>query len=105
MRERQVAQIEPQVLDAQQPSVHMRSAIDSAQERALYSRRIATIEPVFASIFHHMRMSHFTLRGKTRVRAQWQLYCLAHNIEKVATKAMREGCSAPRASRNAPRSH
>ena len=29
-------------------------------------------------------MSRFTLRGRTKVATQWQLYCLVHNIEKLA---------------------
>jgi transposase len=73
------------------PSHKMRQAIDSPQGRALYSRRMATVEPVFANIRHHKRMSRFTLRGKTKVSTQWQLYCLVHNIEKIATQAMRAG--------------
>ena len=90
-RGRQVARFEPRVLEAHHRSVRMRSAIDSARGRALYSRRIATVEPVFANIRQHKRMSRFTLRGKTKVATQWQLYCLVHNIEKIATKAMRAG--------------
>jgi len=62
----------------------MREAIDSAQGRRLYSRRIATVEPVFANIRHHKRMSRFTLRSQAKVATQWQLYCLVHNIEKLA---------------------
>ena len=50
----------------------------------LYSRRIATVEPVFANIRHHKGMRRFTLRGKAKVGVQWQLYCLVHNIEKIA---------------------
>ena len=73
------------------PSQRMRRAIDSPQGRALYSRRIATVEPVFTNIRHHKRLSRFTLRGKTKVATQWQLYCLVHNIEKIATQAMRPG--------------
>ena len=69
----------------------MRQAIDSARGRALYSRRIATVEPVFANIRHHSGMRRFTLRGKAKVATQWQLYCLVHNIEKIATKAMQAG--------------
>jgi transposase len=79
------------LVDANDPSRKMRRAIDSAQGRALYSRRIATVEPVFANIRHHKRMSRFTLRGKSKVGTQWQLYCLVHNIEKIATQAMRAG--------------
>ncbi len=36
-------------------------------------------------------MSRFTLRGQAKVATQWQLYCLVHNIEKIATKAVRAG--------------
>ena len=35
--------------------------------------------------------ARFTLHGKGKVTTQWQLYCLVHNIEKIATKAMRTG--------------
>jgi len=49
--------------DATNPSERIRQAIGSAQSRRLYSQRIATIEPVFANIRHHKRMSRFTLRG------------------------------------------
>ncbi len=35
--------------DENDPSEKMRNAIDSARGRALYSRRIATVEPVFAT--------------------------------------------------------
>jgi hypothetical protein len=79
------------VADAQHPSQRMRDAIDSPRGRALYSRRIAAVELMFANIRHYKRMSRFTLRGKTKVSTQWQLYCLVHNIEKIATKAMRAG--------------
>ena len=79
------------LVDDNDPSQRMRTAIDSPRGRALYSRRIATVEPVFANIRHHKRMSRFTLRGRAKVSTQWQLYCLVHNIEKIATKAMRAG--------------
>jgi hypothetical protein len=49
------------------------------------------VEPVFANIRHHKGMRRFTLRGKMRVGTQWQLFCLVHNIEKIATRAMRTG--------------
>ncbi len=88
-RGRQVARFEPRQRTADDPSTRMRAAIDSVRGRQLYSRRIATVEPVFANIRHHKRMSRFTLRGTTKVNTQWQLYCLVHNIEKIATRAMR----------------
>ncbi|WP_089503596.1 transposase [Nitrincola nitratireducens] len=31
-------------------------------------------------------MNRFTLRGKTKVNAQWLMYCMVYNIEKIATQ-------------------
>jgi len=62
----------------------MRRAIDSPKGRQLYSQRIATVEPVFGNIRHNKRMNRFTLRGLAKLGTQWSLYCLVHNIEKLA---------------------
>jgi transposase len=61
----------------------MRQAIDSPRGRAIYSRRIGTVEPVFGNIRHNKRLTRFTVRGKCKVKTQWTLYCLVHNIEKI----------------------
>jgi len=62
----------------------MKQAIDSARGRALYGRRIAIVEPVFANLRHNKRLDRFTLRTQPKVNTQWHLYCLVHNIEKLA---------------------
>lgn len=67
----------------------MRQAIDSPRGRRLYSQRIATVEPVFANLRHNKRLSRFTLRGKDEVGTQWRLFCLVHNIEKIANTGER----------------
>ena len=58
--------------------------IDSEKGRKIYPRRIAIVEPVFANIRTQKRMDKFNLRGKIKVNIQWLLYCMVHNIEKVA---------------------
>jgi transposase len=83
-RGRQVSRFESKRADDDDPSERMRRAIDSPQGRRLYSQRIATVEPVFANIRHHKGLRRFTLRGRTKVSTQWNLYCLVHNIEKIA---------------------
>ena len=62
----------------------MKHKIDSEEGRRLYGRRIATVEPVFANLRHHKKLDRFTLRGQAKVDTQWKLYCLVHNIEKLA---------------------
>lgn len=62
----------------------MRRAIDSERGRALYGGRFATVEPVFGNLRYNKGLDRFTLRGQTKVDTQWKLYCLVHNIEKLA---------------------
>ena len=62
----------------------MRRRIDTDDGRAQYARRFATVEPVFANLRHNKRRHRFTLRGRAKGDAQWQLYCLVHTIEKFA---------------------
>jgi transposase len=62
----------------------MKQAIDSERGKALYGRRIATVEPVFANLRYNKRLDRFTLRTQPKVNTQWHLYCLVHNIEKLA---------------------
>jgi hypothetical protein len=62
----------------------MKKRIDSQEGRSLYGQRFATVEPVFGNIRANKRMNRFTLRGKAKVDGQWKLFCLVHNIEKLA---------------------
>jgi transposase len=58
--------------------------IETQKGRRIYPQRIAIVEPVFANIRVHKRMDKFNLRGKIKVNIQWLLYCMVHNIEKIA---------------------
>jgi transposase len=62
----------------------MKLRIDSTAGRTLYGRRIATVEPVFGNLRYNKRLDRFTLRGQRKVDTQWKLYCMVHNIEKLA---------------------
>ena len=62
----------------------MKLRIDSPEGRIRYGRRFATVEPVFGNLRHNKQLNRFTLRGRAKVDAQWKLYCLVHNIEKLA---------------------
>jgi transposase/IS5 family transposase len=65
-------------------SKEMVAKIDTERGRELYPHRIAIVEPVFANIRTNKRLDRFTLRGKIKVNIQWLLYCMVHNIEKIA---------------------
>ena len=61
----------------------MKNRIDSEQGRKDYSRRMWTIEPVFANITSNKGLRRIHLRGKVKATCQWQMYCMVHNIEKL----------------------
>jgi len=70
----------------QVPTYHqaMVKKIDTEAGKRKYEKRLGMVEPVFANIRIHKRMDRFTLRGKVKVNIQWLLYCMVHNIEKLA---------------------
>jgi transposase len=82
---RQVAFFRGRVVTA--PETHtarMKQRIDSPAGRARYGQRFATVEPVYANLRYNKGLDRFTLRGRTKVDGQWKLFCLVHNIEKLA---------------------
>lgn len=62
----------------------MKEKIDTLEGRKLYSRRLGIVEPVFANIAAQKGMNRSTLRGAEKVNTQWKLYCMVHNLGKVA---------------------
>lgn len=61
----------------------MKKRIDSEKGKAIYGHRMSVVEPVFANITTNKGLKRFSLRGKTKVQGQWQLFCMIHNIEKL----------------------
>ncbi len=61
----------------------MKHRVDSPKGKRIYSHRMSVVEPVFGNIGTNKRLNRFSLRGKTKVQGQWQLYCMVHNIEKI----------------------
>jgi hypothetical protein len=62
----------------------MKMRLDSPDGRRQYGARFGAVEPVFGNLRANKRLDRFTLRGRAKVDAQWKLYCLVHNIEKLA---------------------
>ena len=65
-------------------SSKMVKKVDTKNGRDIYSQRMGIVEPVFANITYHKKMNRFHLRSRVKVRTQWILYNLVHNIEKIA---------------------
>lgn len=61
----------------------MKEKIDTQHGRAIYSKRIGTVEPVFGHLRYGLKLDRFTLRGNAKVNIQWKLYLIVHNLLKV----------------------
>jgi Transposase DDE domain len=61
----------------------MRRTFDTPQGQAIYSKRMQTVEAVFANL-QNKGMRRFKFRGRAKVNAQWQLFTMVHNIETIA---------------------
>jgi transposase len=57
--------------------------LKSKEGAAVYKRRKAIVEPVFAYLKHVRGFRQFLLRGQARVEAEWLLMCLTHNVLKM----------------------
>ncbi len=61
----------------------MRCKLDSAHGKRLYAKRKAIVEPVFGHIKETIGFRKFSLRGLNKVRGEFALVSLAHNMRKI----------------------
>jgi transposase len=80
---RQVAYFTGKTGDGPTFTDKMKRKIDSTIGRVIYGMRLAISEPPFSHITSALKLDRFTLRGKTKVNTQWNLFCIVHNITKI----------------------
>ena len=61
----------------------MRRKLKTKAGKAVYAARKAIVEPVFGQIKQARGFRQFLLRGIAKVRGEWSLVCLTHNILKL----------------------
>lgn len=62
---------------------HMAAKMRTPVGKALYARRKVIVEPVFGQIKEARGFRRFLLRGLKKIRGEWSLMCLTHNLLKV----------------------
>ena len=65
------------------PKDRMRRKLSTKKGQQIYSKRKSTVEPVFGQIKQAMGLRQFSLRGYENVSAEWQIWCLSHNLLKL----------------------
>src|SRR5262249_24121113 len=67
----------------------MQAKLRAARGRAVYGLRKGVVEPVFGQVKGARGFRRFSLRGLRKVRGEWCLVCLTHNLLKL----WRYGCA------------
>ena len=65
------------------PRERMLRKLSTKRGQAVYSKRKSTVEPVFGQIKQARGLRQFLLRGHENVSAEWQIWCLTHNLLKI----------------------
>jgi DDE family transposase len=76
----------PQAEGAEPPVTakdRMAAKVQTPEGRALYARRKVIVEPVFGQIKEARGFRRFLLRGLQKIRGEWRLVCLTHNVLKI----------------------
>ncbi len=61
----------------------MKRRLQTKAGKAVYAARKTIVEPVFGQIKQARGFRQFLLRGIEKVRAEWSLICLTHNVLKL----------------------
>jgi hypothetical protein len=62
----------------------MRQKLDTAEGKQIYARRKTIVEPVLGNIKHNLGFRQFLLRTIRKVKAEFRLIAIVHNILKIA---------------------
>ena len=61
----------------------IREKMKTEEGRAFYKVRSKTVEPAFGDIKENKKFRRFLLRGKEKVKIEWNLVCVASNLVKI----------------------
>lgn len=61
----------------------MREKLATKEARRINGKRASTVEPAFGIIKSAMELRKILLRGMAKVRIEWGLACLAHNMRRL----------------------
>ncbi|MFL5848048.1 MAG: transposase [Solirubrobacteraceae bacterium] len=61
----------------------MRSVLGSEHRQQRYRKRKRTVEPLLGNTKHNSGVFRFHRRGRTKVRLEWRLLMMTHNLNKI----------------------
>ena len=73
----------------------MRQKLRSEEGKRIYGKRGYTVEPIFGEIKWDGRKPSMDLRGVAKVRGEFSLMCLVHNVKKIVKRVLDGTVSLP----------
>ena len=61
----------------------MKQRLNSTEGQEIYQKRLHPIEALFAQLKYNLGYTQFLLRGLDKVKAEFTLMCLTHNLRKM----------------------
>ena len=61
----------------------MRRVLSTELGQRLYRKRAQTVEPLFGNTKHNNGVYRFHRRGRVKVRTEWRLLMMTHNLTKL----------------------
>ncbi len=82
--------------DGREPLLEaMRQKLKIEGGKQIYKKRGYTVEPVFGEMKWDSRKPSMSLRGLVKVRGEFSLMCLVHNVKKIVKKVLEGAVSLP----------
>jgi transposase len=73
-----------QILENDHFLEQMRQKLSTPEGKVIYGKRKTTVEPVLGNLSQNLGFREFLLRGLEKVRGEFSLMCIAHNLLKIS---------------------
>jgi len=72
--------------------LRMKAKMEKEESKRVYKLRKMTVEPVYGNIKQNLGFREFLLRGLEKVKTEFNLVCIAHNLQKIYNLRAAKGC-------------
>ncbi len=72
--------------------LRMKAKMEKKKSKKIYALRKITVEPVYGNLKENLGFRGFLLRGLEKVKIEFNLACIAHNLQKIWRLSKASGC-------------
>ena len=70
----------------------MKAKMETEEAKKAYALRKITVEPVYGNLKENLGFRGFLLRSLEKVKIEFNLACIAHNLHKIHRMTTAKGC-------------